>query len=91
MYTMYCYTAGMQTTEQATYTVTFDRVGRHHDVPPLTVTGGESVLDVALSKVARQHLASRDVEILYSLEELKGFFLCGVQNGGNFTIEVGNA
>ena len=73
------------------YTITFDRIGRRHDVGPLIVTGTEREMANAVYELGGRFLVSSDYDVLYSVEEGKGFFLCGAQSGGNFTIEAVDA
>jgi hypothetical protein len=78
-----------QTTETRTarYLVTFDRIGRHHDVPPLN-TEARNAEDLATTiySYARPYLASRGVEVYLDLDEGHGGILCGFHSGGRFTI-----
>jgi hypothetical protein len=72
----------------STYRVTFDRVGRNHDVAPFEaeVVHLEDLAE-RIYKHARPHLRSRDVEVVVDEEEMHGWILCGFNNGGTFTIE----
>lgn len=74
-------------TEPARFRVTFDRVGRHHQVPALDVTAWDAD-DVAeqVHRYARRYLASRDVEVVVDLSAGNGTIFCGVQVGGSFTV-----
>lgn len=69
-----------------TYTVTFDRVGRKHDVAPLVVEAADA-FDLAerIYGYVRPHLASRDVEVI-TPDEGTGYINCGFNNGGSFTV-----
>jgi hypothetical protein len=77
------------------YRVTFDRIGRNHNVAPLDITRTDADADYlarAIYTYARRHLASRGVEIYVDLEEDgrkgEGGIICGVaHSGGRFTIE----
>jgi hypothetical protein len=68
-----------------TYTVQFERVGRNYDVPPLTVEG-DNADEIAfhIYTYARKFLASRDVEVLVKLDELRGSINYG--RFGTFTL-----
>lgn len=82
-----------------TFAVTFDRIGRRHDVPPLVTTvdvepGPEYVPDrlaCAIYDYARPFLRSSNVEVTVNLDgqtgEGNGFISCGFHSGGRFTIE----
>lgn len=71
------------------YRVTFDRIGRRHDVPPLeaeAATLGE--LGDRIYDYARPNLASRDVDVLYDPDTRAGVVMVGgMRNAGNFTVE----
>lgn len=79
-----------------TYRVTFDRIGRNHDVPPLdTEATNADTLASAIYDYARPHLLSRDLEVDLFLPDPDlpagvpdggGVILCGFQSGGGFTI-----
>lgn len=70
-----------------TYTVTFDRIGRNHDVRPLTIgADDEAELAEAVYRYARPHLRSRDVEVVVDLEVGKGNIFAGFNNGGTFSV-----
>lgn len=75
------------------YTVTFDRIGRNHDVPPaeLSADGDGSELADKVYDVARPHLGSREVEVYVNLEEMRGLIVVGgFRPAGSFTIaEIG--
>lgn len=75
-----------------TYTVTFDRIGRKHDVAPLVVEA-DNLDDLAehVFQYARPHLMSRDVEVVVSNggpgeDSGRGVINCGWQLGGSFTV-----
>lgn len=78
--------------------VTFDRIGRNHNVAPLTLdvqpgpqfARAERLID-AIYDYARPHLGSRDVSVEVGLADDgsltgHGWICCGMRNGGNFTI-----
>lgn len=70
-----------------TYTVTFDRIGRNHDVAPLQATADDAdELAEAIYRYSRPHLSSRDVEVVVDLEQSRGSIFCGFNSGGRFTI-----
>ncbi|MGS2645930.1 hypothetical protein [Streptosporangium sp. G12] len=74
---------------QAQYRVTYERVGRRRDVPPLVViAAGANHLADLIHADARPYLMSRDVEVYVDLEAMKGWISCGFNNGGQFTIEA---
>lgn len=69
------------------YTVTFDRIGRNHDVPPATFEDTEpDDLPERIYQYGRRHLGSRDVDVIVDLDEMTGRFVAGVRNGGDFTL-----
>ena len=72
------------------YTVQFDRIGRNHEVPDLTVTGAADQVAEAIYRYARPKLRSRDVEVAVDLEELRGHIFCGMQTGGTFELSETN-
>lgn len=73
---------------QAQYRVTYERVGRRRDIPPLVViAAGADHLAELIYDDARPYLRSRDVEVSVDLENMRGIILCGWNNGGTFTIE----
>lgn len=77
-------------TAPAIYRVSFqdNRIGRHHDVEPLTA-GANDADDLAkqIYDYARPRLGSRDVEVAVDLEQMNGVILCGFRPGARFTIE----
>jgi hypothetical protein len=83
------HTSDLDTEEPiASYRVTFSRIGRNHDVPPLvTVASSADELAEVIYDYARPHLRSRDVEVYVDLEKQNGGILCGFNSGGMFTIE----
>lgn len=67
--------------------ITFDRIGRTHDVPPLTVHATDpNKIAEAIYEYARPHLLSRDVDVWVDLAEQRGGITCGFRTGGSFTI-----
>lgn len=74
---------------QSQYRVTYERVGRRRDVPPLTtVAAGADHLAELIHADARPYLLSSDVEVFVDLEAMTGHILCGFNSGGRFAIEV---
>jgi hypothetical protein len=73
-------------------TVTFDRIGRNHNVAPLVewVTGpiDPDALAEGIYHYARPHLASRDIEVAVDLDKGQVFIFAGFNNGGGGTIAV---
>lgn len=69
------------------YVVTFERVGRHRDLPPLTVRARDGDhLAQEIYRYVRPSLMSRDVEIVVDVETGEGNIFCGFNNGGTFTV-----
>jgi len=65
----------------------FERVGRHHDVPPVVVEA--ETADQLAEKVYRavnHRLLSSAVEVVVDLEKGTGNIFCGFQSGGTFTV-----
>ena len=70
------------------YTVTFERIGRNKSVPPLNVKAADADhLARFILKYAREHLRSRNVEVIVG-DDGKGFIACGFHSGGDFTVET---
>ncbi len=79
----------MTTQTKTRYRVTFDRIGRKRDVPPLDVDAADAD-DLAgqILAAARPHLGSRNVRVFVGLEAGSGFVITGMaHNAGTFTIE----
>lgn len=69
------------------YEVTFERIGRNHNVARLGVEAADAdELSAAIHKYARSHLRSRDYEVVVDLQKGDGFIACGMHCGGRFTI-----
>lgn len=91
--------ASTDRTATPTYRVTFDRIGRNHNVEPLDLLGADKLrpdqladsFAAAIHRYALTHLGSRDVEVHVDLtEDLArgdGVILCGFRPGGAFTVE----
>lgn len=70
------------------YRVTFNRIGRNHNVAPLLVdVDGPNHLAELIHQYARPHLLSRSFEVHVAPEDGKGLILCGFNNGGTFSVE----
>ena len=70
-----------------TYTVTFERVGRNHNVAPLTAHAVDADhLAEEIYRYVRPHLRSRDVDVTVDMAEGKGYIHCGFHNGGTFAV-----
>jgi hypothetical protein len=68
------------------YRVTFARIGRSHDVPPLEVDARDAeTLGAAIYKYGRKHLGSRYVDVEVDMENGRGEFFCGIRSGGTFS------
>lgn len=68
------------------YVVTFDRIGRNHNVPPLTVKESDpDNIAAAVFKVARKYCASSWFEVIVNLEDNTGSIEYG--RFGTFTLE----
>lgn len=69
------------------YRVTFERIGRNHNVAPLVTKAEDGeALALRIEKYARPHLRSRDVEVAVNLAGGSGYIICGMHNGGEFAI-----
>ena len=78
--------------------VTFDRIGRNHNVAPLTLDVPVGPLlaraDYIAEKIyahARPHLGSRYVDVEVGLSDSgelngHGWIICGVRDGGTFNL-----
>jgi hypothetical protein len=79
---------------EKTYRVTFERIGRRHDVDPLTVTvtaapdDQADELAEAVYRYARRFLASRDVETQVDLDQKAVTIFAGFHLGGTGVLEV---
>ncbi len=70
-----------------TYHVTFERIGRNHNVAPLVAAVADADdLATRIHKYARPHLRSRDYVVDLDLAEGSGFISCGMHSGGEFKI-----
>ena len=60
------------------YIIDFERIGRNHNVPSLTVESddGEAIAE-AVYRHARNHLASRDFVVIVDLDKLSGSIEAG--------------
>lgn len=69
------------------FTVSFNRIGRTHDVLDLAVaTTNPDEIAGLVYRYARPMLRSRDVEVVVNLETMRGSIFCGFNNGGTFTL-----
>ncbi len=68
------------------YVATFDRIGRNHNVAPLTVTGNADAIAEQVWRYARTKLGSRDIEVSIDLDALTGRIFAGVRNAGSLTL-----
>lgn len=70
------------------YRIEFDRIGRNHSIEPL-ITEAKSGGDLAkeIWAYAKPYLRSRDVDINLDIRKGTGFIVCGMHNGGEFTIK----
>lgn len=79
-----------------TYRITFDKIGRNHNVGPIAVASAED--DAVADRIARQvfdvargHLLSTDVNVTVELGEApgtggQGYISAGFQTVGTFTV-----
>lgn len=71
------------------YRITYERIGRHHNVPPLTVAAaGAGQLTTLIEADARKYLLSPWFEVHVDLAEMSGWIICGLHVNGRFAIEV---
>lgn len=79
---------------EAHYRVTFERIGRTHDVAPLdaTVTAPDedhaTRLAEAVYRYARRFLVSSEVDVHVDLNDNTVMIFCGFHTGGKGTVEV---
>ncbi|MGH9895624.1 MAG: hypothetical protein ACREA0_27305 [bacterium] len=74
------------------FRITFDRIGRNHDVEPLLVEKAKSATHLAeqIRTHAKPRLLSRDVEVqvhLYNGVSGEGVILAGFRDAGRFKVE----
>lgn len=68
------------------FRVTFERIGTHHNVPPLETTAWDAQdLVQQIYPIARRNLNSKWFDVTVNLETMKGYVECG--RFGTFTIE----
>lgn len=74
--------------EGRTYTVTFDRIGRNHNVAPMTFEDVSDPDELAglIYERCKRYLMSRYFEVEVDLDELTGRFYAGMRAAGSFTI-----
>lgn len=79
-----------------TYTASFDRVGISHKVAPLSIAVPNHLLDngtgadfiaESVYRYVRPKLLSRDIEVQVDLDNGQGHILCGMRNGGTFSVK----
>jgi hypothetical protein len=69
------------------YEVTFDRISRRHDVPPLiTEADDPDELATQIWDYARPLCALQDISVSVDLEKGVGAVFAGVQIAGNFRV-----
>jgi hypothetical protein len=71
-----------------TYLAKFDRISRNHEVAPLVVHGDADAIAEQIYRYARPKCASRNIEVMADLEELKGTIFAGFHVAGSFTLEA---
>lgn len=77
-----------------TYRITFDRIGRNHNAPPIAITVADDYPADAIAKQVFHHVLPRvasrvvniDVELADNLRSGTGTIFCGFQVGGTFTV-----
>jgi len=71
------------------YRVTFERIGRNHDVEPMTFEEVDDADELAalVFQRSRRYLLSREVDVVVDLEEMTGRIYTGFRPAGSFTIE----
>lgn len=84
------------TTTTTAYVVTFERIGRSHDIAPLELTLPEDetvghAISEAVYEYARPYLRSQDLDVVTNLGETPGTggtgtIFAGFQVGGRFTV-----
>lgn len=69
------------------YVVTFERIGRRRDLPPITVEGadGDEIAE-AVWRFANRHLGSKMFDVYVDLEAMRGTIEQG--RFGAFTLEL---
>lgn len=70
------------------YMATFDRIGRHHDVPALSVNGDADNIAGQVYRYAWPRLGSQDVVVTIDLEQLTGTILAGVRPAGSVSLKA---
>lgn len=71
-----------------TYTVTFERIGRHRPDPLTTEAASISDLEDRILAYARPFLLSTLVDVFVESSGMAGSIVCGFQNGGHFKIRL---
>lgn len=71
----------------STYRVSFDRIGRHHEVADLVVATREHELPDKIRSYALQYPMSRDVDVYIDQDAMTGRIVVGgCRPGGSFTV-----
>ncbi|MEU4234147.1 hypothetical protein AB0F17_58575 [Nonomuraea sp. NPDC026600] len=71
------------------YRITYERIGRHHNVPPLSVAAaGSGQLTTLIEVDARKYLLSPWFEVHVDLAAMNGWIISGLHVSGRFAIEV---
>jgi hypothetical protein len=73
------------------YVVTFDRISRNHNVPPLNVAGGPQAIAEQIWDYARPKCGSRDIDVIVDMEAMAGTIYAGFHVAGSFTLEARDA
>lgn len=73
----------------STYRVTFERIGRNHNVEPMSFedVNDPDELAALIYERGRRHLMSRGVDVTVDLGDMTGRFYAGFRPAGDFTIE----
>lgn len=81
--------AAEQPPRPSQYRITYERIGRHRNVPPLTVAAaGTGQLATLIEADAKRYLLSPWFEVRVDLAEMNGWIICGLHVSGRFAIEV---
>lgn len=72
------------------YLVTFDRIGRTHNLTMSATVADPQALTGQIAKFARPYLRSRLFEVTIDTDTGEGIIMCGGNNGGTFTFAAAN-